>query len=116
MQEKEKKPNNRKIGETGKPSMAREFEEAMQKERDFVLNRAKQREKAEKAKTPSINIKRVTDIIKKKGVDLKSGAKSIMSRMSDTKAEPMKESYKGKGDRSNSENPMIKALINRFKN
>jgi hypothetical protein len=101
MQEKEKKPNNRKIGETGKPSMASKFEEAMQKERDTVLNRAKQREQAEKAKTPSINIKRVTEIIKKKGAALK--------------AAPMKESYKGKGDKETSENSMMKALINKFK-
>jgi len=101
MQEKEKRPNNRKVGETGKASMASKFEEAMQKERDTVLNRAKKREAAEKAKTPSINIKRVTEIIKKKGAA--------------TKAAPMKEAIKKSIEEGNSENSMMKALINRFK-
>lgn len=101
MQEKEKKPNNRKIGETGKPSMASKFEEAMQKERDFVLNRAKQREKAEKAKTPSINIKRVTEIIKKKGASQKNA--------------PIKEATKKSIKEGTSENSMMQALINKFK-
>lgn len=104
MQEKEKRPNNRKVGETGKASMASKFEEAMQKERDTVLNRAKKREAAEKAKTPSINIKRVTEIIKKKGAAPKSGPKSIYPKMSEPEEE-----------KGNSENSMMKALINRFK-
>ena len=101
MQEKEKRPNNRKVGETGKTSMASKFEEAMQKERDTVLNRAKKREAAEKAKTPSINIKRVTEIIKKKGAA--------------PKVAPMKEAIKKSIEEGNSENSMMKALINRFK-
>lgn len=101
MQEKEKKPNNRKVGETGKPSMASKFEEAMQKERDTVLNRAKKREAAEKAKTPSVNIKRVTEIIKKKGAAPKAG--------------PMKEAIKKSIEEGNSENSMMKALLNKFK-
>lgn len=101
MQEKEKKPNNRKIGETGKVSFASKFEEAMQKERNTVLNRAKQREQAEKAKTPSVNIKRVTEIIKKKGAA--------------PKAAPLKGAIKKSIKEGNSENSMMEALINKFK-
>jgi hypothetical protein len=101
MQEKEKKPNNRKVGETGGPGLMSKFEEAMQKERDFVLNRAKQREKAEKSKTPSVNIKRVAEIIKKKGAA--------------PKVAPMKEAIKTSIKEGNSENSMMKALLNKFK-
>ena len=36
------------VGEMGKPRLKAEVEADMQKERDFVLNRAKQRESAEK--------------------------------------------------------------------
>jgi hypothetical protein len=43
----EKKAPLKKATEMGKPSLMPKFEAAMQKERDFVLNRAKQREEAE---------------------------------------------------------------------
>jgi hypothetical protein len=43
-----KKASVKQVGEMGKPSLKAEFEADMQKERDFVLKRAKQREEAEK--------------------------------------------------------------------
>ena len=43
----EKKAPLKKVAEMGKPSLMPKFEAAMQKERDFVLNRAKLREEAE---------------------------------------------------------------------
>jgi hypothetical protein len=39
------KKASKEVGEMGKPSLKAEFEDAMQKERDFVLNRAKERDK-----------------------------------------------------------------------
>lgn len=41
----EKKAPLKKATEMGKPSLMPKFEAAMQKERDFVLNRAKERDK-----------------------------------------------------------------------
>jgi hypothetical protein len=44
-----KKAPVKQVGEMGKPSLKAEFEADMQKERDFVLNRAKIREEARDA-------------------------------------------------------------------
>lgn len=53
----------KEVGEMGKPSLKAEFEADMQKERDFVLNRAKQREEAEKISSGNM-IERLSRFVK----------------------------------------------------
>ena len=76
----------KEVGEMGKPSLKAEFEADMQKERDFVLNRAKIREEARDAAEKmgrgnmieriSSFVKDVKDVKKSKPKLLKSMYKS----------------------------------------
>jgi hypothetical protein len=67
-----KKAPVKQVGEMGKPSLKAEFEADMQKERDFVLKRAKQREEAEK-------MIRMAPKAAGKGAKLKSMSKKSIS-------------------------------------
>lgn len=94
--------------EMGKPSLKAGFEDAMQKERDFVLNRAKKREAAEKMGREKLTrfVKEVKELpetivkvpVKKEGVGeailvnlasgaerLVGGAKRVIENMSGSK-------------------------------
>jgi hypothetical protein len=89
MQEKKKSPDQGKVGEMGKPSLQSNFEAAMQEERDAMM-------KKKGDKTHSVNIKRVMEVIKKRG--------------------PQKTEMGGKDNSMKFEGAMQKAFMSRFKN
>ena len=81
-----KKPPVKQVGEMGKPSLKAEFEADMQKERDFVLNRAKIREEARDAaeKMGRGNmVERISSFVK----DVKESKPKLLKSMS---KEPLK--------------------------
>lgn len=91
MQEKKKNPDQGKVGEMGKPSLKSKFEAAMQEERDAMMEKAKKSDKS-----PSLNMKRVIEVVKKrKAQDTEMG---------------------GKDNSSKFEGAMQKAFMSRFKN
>ena len=79
----------KEVGEMGKPSLKAEFEADMQKERDFVLNRAKQREEAEMGSKEKMIRMASRDkkgaLLNSKGAKLKSMSKksSIFEKITD---------------------------------
>ncbi len=87
MQDKGKNPDKGKVGEMGKPSLQSKFEEAMQKQRDDMMKK--------KDSKPSVNVKRVMEVIKKR--------KGIKTEMG------------GKDNSENFENAMQKAYMSRLK-
>ena len=81
-----KKPPVKHVGEMGKPSLKAEFEADMQKERDFVLKRAKIREEARDAaeKMGRGNmVERISSFVK----DVKESKPKLLKSMS---KEPLK--------------------------
>ena len=81
-----KKPPVKQVGEMGKPSLKAEFEADMQKERDFVLKRAKIREEARDAaeKMGRGNmVERISSFVK----DVKESKPKLLKSMS---KEPLK--------------------------
>lgn len=91
MQDKGKNQDKGKVGEMGKPSLQSKFEAAMQKQ---YMSRPENKKK--KDSKPSVNVKRVMEIIKKRGV--------------------IKTEMGGKDNSENFENAMQKAYMSRFKN
>jgi hypothetical protein len=87
----EKKAPLKKVAEMGKPSLMPKFEAAMQKERDFVLNRAKQREESGKENKKEyfgsvlkeLPSKEVMVPIKKKPLKSMSKKSSIFEKITD---------------------------------
>jgi hypothetical protein len=90
MQEKKKSPDQGKVGEMGKPSLKSKFEAAMQEQ---YMSRPENKKKDSK---PSVNVKRVMEVIKKR--------KGIQTEMG------------GKDNSENFEGAMQKAFMSRFKN
>ena len=90
MQEKKKNPDQGKVGEMGKPSMASKFEEAMQQQ---YMSRPENKKKDSK---PSVNVKRVMEVIKKR--------------------KTQKTEMGGKDNSEKFEGAMQKAFMSRFKN
>ena len=84
MQDKKKNPDQGKVGEMGRPSMASKFEEAMQKERDSRVK-----------KTPigKADMKRVIEAVRKRrNIQTEMGGKD----MSDAFEEAMQKQYKSR--------------------
>lgn len=84
-----KKAPVKQVGEMGKPSLKAEFEADMQKERDFVLNRAKIREEARDAaeKMGRGNmIERISSFVK----DVKESKPKLLKSMSKEKLKKLK--------------------------
>ena len=76
------KKASKEVGEMGKPSLKAEFEDAMQKERDFVLNRAKERDKypdwsVREAINSSASIAKKNAVVKELNKKLSSKLKSM---------------------------------------
>jgi hypothetical protein len=90
MQEKKKNPDQGKVGEMGKPSLKSKFEASMQEQ---YMSRPENKKKDSK---PSVNVKRVMEVIKKR--------KGIQTEMG------------GKDNSENFEGAMQKAFMSRFKN
>jgi hypothetical protein len=90
MQEKKKNPDQGKVGEMGKPSLKSKFEAAMQEQ---YMSRPENKKKDSK---PSVNVKRVMEVIKKR--------KGIQTEMG------------GKDNSEKFEGAMQKAFMSRFKN
>jgi len=84
-----KKAPVKQVGEMGRPSLKAEFEADMQKERDFVLNRAKIREEARDAaeKMGRGNmIERISSFVK----DVKESKPKLLKSMSKEKLKKLK--------------------------
>lgn len=77
-------PKKKEVGEMGKPSLKAKFEAAMQKERDFVLNRAKKREEGKERLT------RMVKDVKEEGGKEKLGR--FVKDVKEVKA-PLKKKY-----------------------
>jgi hypothetical protein len=72
MQDKKKKPTDMEVGEMGGRSLKAEFDEAMQKQ---FMSRPENQKKNSK---PSVNVKRVIEIAKKRGkVKTEMGSKDM---------------------------------------